>query len=522
VDEDGTAEKEVAEHLRKQHLKAFGTLDELRLFLNGAEPILNKIGLIIKTRNGVRKVRMILDTKVSGLKSCSLKSQRVILPRLLDAIVQGMHGYAACSGDEGMDWFVLDYSEAFWQVPLEPEERRFFCCQVTIEGKMHYVVFLRTVQGSRGAPLSWARLAALVMRLTQALFDQQKVKLHCFVDDPIASIRGAPWERKLTAAVMMLCWEALNFNLAYRKGQFGGTVDWIGGNLEFTSTGISARIKDSIVQDILQDLKSFEGLNVIPTKALRSFVGRANHAAGLLLVLRPFLHSIWGALYGDSGGAPVNTVWAKQVKHALDWLSAFFRKEVRGVTRHFSLEEFSGSGPLWEIGTDASPWGLGGWLSCDGVITKYFTSPVSNEDLEVFGLVRGSCESQQTLEGLAILVALRLWNDSSNSRFVRLCVRGDNVGALTLLIKMRPSSAQQAVIARELALITAKAAFPPTVNHTPGVAHKLADMLSRVNDPGKGSEDVATHPSLAKAVCTVAPARPSSWYRTLGRPVRSA
>ena len=196
VDEDGTAEKEVAEHLKRNHLKAFSSLDELRSYLNGAEPILNKIGLIVKTRNGIRKVRMILDTKVSGLKACSLKSQRVVLPRLLDAIVQAMHGYAACSEGEGMDWFVLDFSDAFWQVPLEPEERRFFCCQVTLDGKLYYVVFLRTVQGSRGAPLSWARLAALVMRLTQALFDTRKVKLHCFVDDPIASIRGRLWERR--------------------------------------------------------------------------------------------------------------------------------------------------------------------------------------------------------------------------------------------------------------------------------------------------------------------------------------
>ena len=35
------------------------------------------------------------------------------------------------------------------------------------------------------------KTAALVMRLTQALFDTRRVKLHCFVDDPIASIRGS-------------------------------------------------------------------------------------------------------------------------------------------------------------------------------------------------------------------------------------------------------------------------------------------------------------------------------------------
>ena len=117
---------------------------------------------------------------------------------------------------------------------------------------------------------------------------------------------------------------------------------------------------------------------------------------------------------------------------------------------------------------------MGGWLAKDGKIVKYFACAVTDEDLEIFSLVRGSCEGQQTLEGLAILVALRIWNDCSDSRYIKLRVRGDNVGALTLLVKMRPSSAQQAVIGRELALVTAKAAFPPAVFHTPGVAHKIA------------------------------------------------
>lgn len=198
----------------------------------------------------------------------------------------------------------------------------------------------------------WARLAALVMRLTQGLFDPSRVKLHCFVDDTIVFIRGKPCERKLAAAVMMLSWEAIGSNLAYRKGHLASRVDWIAGNLEFSASGISARVKESIVRDILQDLRSFEGLNVIPVKALRSFVGRANHVAGLLFVLRPFLHSIWGAFYGDSGGAPAcglnksETYWAG---------SALFLREVRGVTRHFSLQESTASGPICEIGTDASP-----------------------------------------------------------------------------------------------------------------------------------------------------------------------
>lgn len=39
VDEDSTAEAEIEEHLIKQHLKALDSLDQLRAYLNGAEPL---------------------------------------------------------------------------------------------------------------------------------------------------------------------------------------------------------------------------------------------------------------------------------------------------------------------------------------------------------------------------------------------------------------------------------------------------------------------------------------------------
>lgn len=68
---------------------------------------------------------------------------------------------------------------------------------------------------------------------------------------------------------------------------------------------------------------------------------------------------------------------------------------------------FEGIGIKVEIGTDASPWGLGGWLATDGVITHYFYDVVSDSDLALFQTDLGTCEGQQTLEGLAILVALR-------------------------------------------------------------------------------------------------------------------
>ena len=66
-----------------------------------------------------------------------------------------------------------------------------------------------------------------------------------------------------------------------------------------------------------------------------------------------------------------------------------------------------------EIGTDASPWGLGGWLSVNGVITQYFASPLTKEDSDKFGLPLADACGQQVWEALAILVAIVLWFRSS-------------------------------------------------------------------------------------------------------------
>lgn len=186
-----------------------------------------------------------------------------------------------------------------------------------------------------------------------------------------------------------------------------------------------------------------------------------------------------------------------------------------GIVRNFTLEEFLHAGDAVEIGTDASPRGLGGWYSVNGTITHYYHSPISSVDLAIFDLQRGSCIGQHLLEGLPILVALRAWQHLIDQHRVSLVVRGDNVGALSLLIKMRPSAAKQAIVARELALLTSQYAFPPDVQHTPGIAHKVADGLSRLDDPSHLGKGIFSHHALAHAERIAVPVRVREWYRAL-------
>ena len=71
---------------------------------------------------------------------------------------------------------------------------------------------------------SVGRVAALVMRLTQSFFNVNEVRLVCYVDDPLAAIRGTDSDRRLFAAIMILVWMALGFKLAFAKGQLAREV----------------------------------------------------------------------------------------------------------------------------------------------------------------------------------------------------------------------------------------------------------------------------------------------------------
>ena len=278
------------------------------------------------------------------------------------------------------------------------------------------------VQGSRSAPLCWARVAALLMRLTRSLFAPDVARSLCYVDDPLFLFSGTMKQRRKMTAMCVLTREALGFGLQYKKGQLGSSIEWIGGSIIISSTGVTARIAEAIVQDIQMLIKEFMG---------------KNHAAGLLFSLRPFLHQLYGAMHTSSSHLDShNGIWLKQIRHSLSWLDAFFSEELLGVVRHFEVSEYLGDGTQLELGTDASPFGLGVWLSKNGVIIKYFHDAVTQADADLFGHKIGSCEGQQTWECLALLVGARLWEDLFSNRRVSPRVRGDNVGMLTLVVKL--------------------------------------------------------------------------------------
>ena len=109
--------------------------------------------------------------------------------------------------------------------------------------------------------------------------------------------------------LMVLIWAALGFKLAFSKGQQGTQVTWIGGTFWIEKLGVRAFVKQSIVEDIQGMLIQFRATNVVGEKDIRSLIGKLNHVAGLLIVMRPFMDPLWAAWAAESPNRHPGCVW---------------------------------------------------------------------------------------------------------------------------------------------------------------------------------------------------------------------
>ena len=123
---------------------------------------------------------------------------------------------------------------------------------------------------------------------------------------------------------------------------------------------------------------------------------------------------------------------------------------------------------------------------------------------------------QQTVEVLAVLVALRCWKHRWTGRPILLKVKSDSISALVLTLNLKTRGKGAGIVARELALDVAASEYAPHIaEHIPGIENVLADALSRQFDP---SYDYRL-PSVFSAVPeTILPLRGESYFRTLQPP----
>ena len=510
VDEDVEVAAEMSRMLKNRYVKKFKSLKCVAKYL-GKKAIVSKIGVIKKIKNGKTKSRLVVDTKQSKITASTRKFERTLLPRSIDVAHDALDIKAAALklglDPSQMDFLIADFKDAFFILPNRPDERRWFVVQFRGE----YYVFLRTTQGSRGAPLTWARFAALIARMTQSVTDVQLSRINTYVDDPILIAHGTKPERDMLYAIVLSMWTALGLPLSLEKAVRGENVTWTSAIFSMGPQHIIVEVKQAIVDDAKELVAKALAKNIFAVKCLRSLTGKLTHIASLVMTLRPFLSELYAAQYAERGTAPVGCVWTKQIIASLEWVRAFLAEIPGKLQRRYDLKNYLSSSLQVSLELDASPWGLGGVLLINGRPTSWFASAISTEELLILDIKLGDSAAQQTVEALAALVAMRAWHGWWSPTRSTVRVRSDSVSALILALKLKTSGRAPGIIAREMALDMAAALYVPNIaEHVPGIHNVVPDALSRKFQPGQSF----VLPNVLKEVPElILPPRGREYYR---------
>ena len=245
---------------------------------------------------------------------------------------------------------VLDFKDAFKQVPVNTMERRFLAGHAAGAWFSYASIMFGVMPG----PLLWGRVAALLMRMTQAVATGAGF-IHCYVDDPVLIVYGTPAARRRLVLKIVLLWLAVGCRLSWRKGKFGKKVDWIGATFRISSRALAyIEVSDDKRDELVAELRAFKGA-VLPRRRVRTLAGRVAWMAGLLPQLRPFSQQPWAALASRQRPGLEWAVHRRQVQVALDWLMAFALGRQFPICRAVA----ACSGAHITIVTDASPSGGG-------------------------------------------------------------------------------------------------------------------------------------------------------------------
>lgn len=172
--------------------------------------------------------------------------------------------------------------------------------------------------------------------------------------------------------------------------------------------------------------------------------GTLSFYAGLVETLRPFLDSFWAAL---SRGAKADAnptagggiVRLRQIRIALAWFIAFFSHTRGSLERVYPLRDVAP--PTQDIPlvcVDASPWGIGGFISTAGAPTRYFCDQITDDDCKTFSARTGLSEFNTTWEALAVLVAIKLWAPRSGRWLIR--IKSDSLSTLLAVSDLKAKS----------------------------------------------------------------------------------
>ncbi|CAE7854136.1 unnamed protein product, partial [Symbiodinium necroappetens] len=425
----------------------------------GGKPVLNKLGVLVKEKRDahgkvVKKARVIWDLRESSVNKACHQGERIILPRLWDVVASALASYR-----RGRPPYLagVDIKDAFMNIPAGAD-RRFTVAAVpgsrNRPGKRHRLIIFNTlVFGSASSPTIWGRAAAWLGRTSAAV---SPADLQCYVDDPIYVLEGPSAEAAAGDLSVILLWTAVcGYPIKLSKATGGKELEWVGAKIRCLDAeeAVVVTLPEAKIQALLADTNRFLSKPVAGARELRSYTGALSFVAGLVPHLRPFLASFWSVLSRHavtSEGLPVKEarklIHVRRIRPALRWVRALLSG---GPT----IEKIFYARPPrtdLEIVTDASPWGIGGVRRHSGKPTGYFYSHLPDGVLKKFGAERGLPKHNTLWEGLALLVAFRLWLPALvHGALFR--AKSDNLGFLKALAKGSAKAPDLNVLAREFA-----------------------------------------------------------------------
>lgn len=516
-EEEAEVHKLVRDAESKGFCKVFEARSDVRELL-GSEPILNKLGVVVKHKEGVKKARIIWDLKESLVNKACDPAERVILPRLLDVVTSCIKMM-----QDGLQptLAVADIRDAFHNIPAG-RDRKFTVAAANMEnGVQHFIAYMVLVFGSKSSPTIWGRFAALLGRSLAAVCKETHTQI--YVDDPIFVVPSAKGFDKVECLTRAFLWtEVLGYPLKLSKAHAGDSIDWIGAriNLDNVNHEVTVTIPSEKISSLVESVEEFLGSPVIGTRKLRSFAGSLSFVAGLVPMLRPFLAPLWAVLSSETtddgssellprkrGRTTGKLVHTKRIDSSLRWIMALLKGEenynLRRTFLAFPPQE------AFELVTDASPWGLGGVLLQDGIPVRWYASKLQPKLLNKFKAATGDPAFNTLWEALALLVACRIWLPKCKVQRLSVRVKSDNVGALRMLLNLSSKAANINVVARELALDLARGNYSlGELEHIPGVTNVMPDALSRLWAP-----TASELPALGNAVQDRVPDFGSSFWR---------
>ena len=461
---------------------------------------LTKLGCIVKQKpDGGEKVRIIVDSRRSGVNGMVTLRERVVLPRVTDVTQSWRRLVTETEGLLDAELYSADFKDAFNMLTLCRSERPYTIVKGKPDshGTNRYCVFSLVVFGLAPGPLLWGRVAAAAMRLAQSALLPNEAEVQTFVDDPVVIAVGQDRRtRTWMFAVYSAVWRILGLDVSWKKAQRGMSLDWIGFHLTVHNSSEGRNFIVQLKEDkkvkleaVISDLCSYKG--VMPLKQLQLAVGILGWITSAMPLARPFVAMIWAAILQQRKPVHSSTrvrkglIFVRQVEHALRWLQTLLRTmdETHQGLKH--VVRWRPNATVCLSQTDACPTGMGGFLMHGKQILAYWYDSVTALDEMFLGCKVGHPSHQSELELLAVLVSVKVFqkwlvHESGPSAIL---FRADNTSTLAATLELRGRSPIMALVAADLALELEALQVPHIWGqHVAGILNDIADRLSRMSE----------------------------------------